>query len=86
MNIEDVKEWMEIADNDFDSAILLNESVRKHYEIICYHCAQTVEKHIKGYLISKNIIPQKTHESNTPGKAGGLFLGTAQSGCRCLLF
>jgi len=28
MNIDDVKEWIEIADNDFDSAILLNEAVR----------------------------------------------------------
>jgi len=24
MNIDDVKEWIEIADNDFDSAVLLN--------------------------------------------------------------
>jgi HEPN domain-containing protein len=62
MNSEDVKEWMEIADNDFDSAILLHESARKHYEIICYHCAQAVEKYIKGYLISKDIVPQKTHD------------------------
>jgi HEPN domain-containing protein len=44
MNIDDVLEWIEIADNDFDSAILLNEAVRKHCEIICYHCAQAVEK------------------------------------------
>ena len=62
MNSEDVKEWMDIADNDFDSAILLNESPRKHYEIICYHCAQAVEKYIKAYLISQNIVPQKTHD------------------------
>ena len=62
MNIEDVKDWLEIADSDFDSAILLNESARKHYEIICYHCAQAVEKYIKGYLIFKYIVPQKTHD------------------------
>jgi HEPN domain-containing protein len=62
MNSEDVKEWLEIADSDFDSAILLHESARKHYEIICYHCAQAVEKYIKGYLISKDIVPQKTHD------------------------
>jgi HEPN domain-containing protein len=62
MNIDDVKEWIEIADNDFDSAILLNEAVRKHHEIICYHCSQAVEKYLKGYLVSMNIVPKKTHD------------------------
>jgi HEPN domain-containing protein len=62
MNIEDVLEWIEIADNDFDSAMILNKAVRKHYEIICYHCSQAVEKYLKGYLVSQSIIPLKTHD------------------------
>ena len=62
MNIDDVKEWIEIADNDFNSAILLNEAVRKHHEIICYHCSQAVEKYLKGYLIYMDIEPKKTHD------------------------
>ena len=62
MNIEDVKEWFMIADSDFDSAKILNEAVRKHYEIICYHCAQAAEKYLKGYLIFKDIEPKKTHD------------------------
>ena len=62
MNTADVSEWIEIADNDLDSAILLNEAIRKHCEIICYHCAQAVEKYLKAYLIYKNIIPKKTHD------------------------
>ena len=62
MNIEDAAEWIQIADNDFDSAKLLNESIRKHYEIICYHCAQAVEKYLKGYLNCNNVIPEKTHD------------------------
>jgi HEPN domain-containing protein len=62
MNSDDVKEWIEIADNDFDSAILLNEAVRKHNEIICYHCSQAVEKYLKGYLVSMDIVPKKTHD------------------------
>jgi HEPN domain-containing protein len=61
MKIKDVIEWIQIADDDFDSAKILNESVRKHYEIICYHCAQAVEKYLKGYLSYHDIIPQKTH-------------------------
>jgi HEPN domain-containing protein len=61
MNIDDVKEWFRIADTDFDSANLLNVSVRRHFEIICYHCSQAAEKYLKGYLIYRGIIPQKTH-------------------------
>ena len=62
MSIDDVKEWIEIADNDFDSALQLNEVVRKHNEIICYHCSQAVEKYLKGYLVSIDIVPKKTHD------------------------
>jgi HEPN domain-containing protein len=61
MNIDDVKEWIEIADDDFDSAEILNKAFRKHNEIICYHCAQAVEKYLKGYMEYKDIVPEKTH-------------------------
>ena len=61
MNTEDVMEWIKIAEDDFDSAEILNQASRKHYEIICYLCAQTVEKYLKGYLEYKDIIPEKTH-------------------------
>ena len=63
MDIKDVIEWFMIADEDFDSAKILSEAVRKHKEIICYHCAQSVEKYLKGYLTYNNIIPKKTHST-----------------------
>jgi HEPN domain-containing protein len=62
MHSKDVIEWLRIADDDFDSARILNESVRKHSEIICYLCAQAAEKYLKGYLIWNDIIPEKTHD------------------------
>ena len=62
MNIDDVKEWIKIADDDFDSARILNEAVRKHYEVICYLCAQATEKYLKGYLTYRDVIPEKTHD------------------------
>jgi hypothetical protein len=37
MNVDDVWEWLRMADDDFDSAKILNESARKHREIICAH-------------------------------------------------
>ena len=65
MKIKDVMEWMQIASEDLHSAKILNDAyydkMRKPFEIICYHCAQAVEKYLKGYLAYNDIIPQKTH-------------------------
>ena len=40
----------------------MNNQVRKPIEIICYHCAQAIEKYLKGYLVYCGIIPPKTHD------------------------
>ncbi|GHV77972.1 hypothetical protein AGMMS49942_27930 [Spirochaetia bacterium] len=61
MEIEDVMEWIQLADDDLDSAKILNEALRKHNEIICYHCAQSTEKYLKAYLTWKDTVPEKTH-------------------------
>ena len=61
MNIKDVKEWFMIAEKDFESANVLNNTFRKHNELICYLCSQAVEKYLKGYLIYNGIIPERTH-------------------------
>jgi HEPN domain-containing protein len=61
MEIEDVSEWIQLADDDLYSARILNGAVRKVYEIICYHCAQATEKYLKAYLTYQDIIPEKTH-------------------------
>jgi HEPN domain-containing protein len=61
MKIDDVKDWIQIADDDFDSAKILNDAERKHFEIICYLCAQATEKYLKGFLSYIDIIPEKTH-------------------------
>jgi len=61
MKIKDVIEWIQIAEDDLYSAKTLYGQVRKPYEIICYHCAQSTEKYLKGYLSYNDIIPEKTH-------------------------
>ena len=62
MKINDVKEWLQIADEDLFSAQLLNkEIVRKPNEIICYHCAQAIEKYLKGFLTYNEITLEKKH-------------------------
>jgi HEPN domain-containing protein len=61
MKIKDVIEWIQIAEDDLYSAQILYEQVRKPFEIICYHCAQSTEKYLKGFLSYNDIIPEKTH-------------------------
>jgi HEPN domain-containing protein len=58
MNNENVKEWLQLADDDLYSAKTLNEANRKPYKIICYHCARSTEKYLKGYLTFRDIIPK----------------------------
>jgi len=62
MDIEEVREWFRLADNDLYSAKILDEAVHKPYEVICYLCTQAVEKYLKGFLVYNDIIPQKTHD------------------------
>ena len=58
-----LKEWMEFAEMDFLTAKHLYEHMYpKPLEIICYHCHQTVEKLLKGVLISRGVTIEKTHD------------------------
>lgn len=58
-----VREWMDFADMDYQTAIHLDETMYpKPLEIICYHCQQAIEKMLKGALVSCGIKVQKTHD------------------------
>lgn len=48
------QEWFEKGSHDIDEAKL---SFREGgwTDIICFHCQQTAEKHLKGFLVSKGI-------------------------------
>ena len=61
MNLEEVKEWFEIAEEDLYSSQVLNNNHRKPLEVICYLCSQSIEKLLKGFLVHSNIEPPKTH-------------------------
>jgi len=43
-------EWFNIADADLSSAEYLRGMSPAPLEIICYHCQQSAEKYLKGYL------------------------------------
>jgi len=54
--------WFEYAENDLEAAKILSLQVKPKYEIICYHCQQSAEKALKGFIASKNGKLQKTHD------------------------
>jgi len=59
---EAAKEWFKIAESDLSSAAFLQEMRPTPVEIICYHCQQSAEKYLKGFLSLKEEEIQKTHD------------------------
>ena len=58
-----IKEWMDFAEMDYLTAKhLYGNMYPKPLEIICYHCQQSIEKLLKGVLISKGVTVKKTHD------------------------
>ena len=55
-------EWFEFAKRDLESAKFLLNMYPKPVEIICYHCEQSAEKYLKGYLIKHDNKVEKTHD------------------------
>jgi len=56
-----VKEWLDFASRDINSAKYLLGMLPVPLEIVCYHCEQAAEKALKGYLIYQNVEPPRTH-------------------------
>lgn len=61
-NYEIYNEWFEFAKRDLESAKFLVNMYPKPIEIICYHCEQSAEKYLKGYLIKNNNKIERTHD------------------------
>jgi HEPN domain-containing protein len=60
---EILQQWFDKGKDDLRSAEYLSTM---HYltpdEIICYHCQQSAEKYLKGFIYSHDIEPDKTHD------------------------
>lgn len=63
-NLTSAKEWLRFAKMDLMSAEYLIKMHPVPIEIICYHCQQSAEKYLKGYLILHGMNPPKTHDLN----------------------
>lgn len=54
MDNKDVaEEWFKVAETDLASAEYLQGMRPIPIEVICYHCQQSAEKHMKGFLALK---------------------------------
>ncbi|MDR3329456.1 MAG: HEPN domain-containing protein [Prevotellaceae bacterium] len=61
-DLEFVQGWLRYAHNDLISARHLCENIYpQQIEIACYHCQQSAEKVLKGYLYFKDEEPPRTH-------------------------
>jgi len=60
---EILQQWLDKGRDDLRAAEYLS---KMHYptpdEIICFHCQQSAEKYLKGFLFSYDIEPEKTHD------------------------
>lgn len=59
---EVLKEWLEIAKVDLESARFLQKMRPIPLEIICYHCQQSAEKYLKAFLFYNNHKIIKSHD------------------------
>ena len=51
MDTDKYNEWFAMGDKDLRSAKILFDHDADN-EIVCFHCQQTLEKYLKGYLIA----------------------------------
>ena len=59
---ERLKDWIEKADHDLETAMVINQYIHDYSDTLAFHCQQAVEKYIKC-LLEKNSIPfKKSHD------------------------
>ena len=54
--------WFKKADNDLKNAKAVIEVEEPPTDTICFHCQQTAEKYLKGFLAYHNIEFEKEHD------------------------
>jgi HEPN domain-containing protein len=57
-----ILEWLIKARHDLDSARVISEQLPDYYDMIAFHCQQSIEKSIKAYLILLDIEFKPVHD------------------------
>ncbi|MTI96711.1 MAG: HEPN domain-containing protein [Firmicutes bacterium] len=73
-NVAQAQQWQRFAAMDLKSAEYLLNMHPVPVEVICYHCQQSAEKYLKGYLVLNGINPPKTHDLDELCKNCGSLL------------
>jgi HEPN domain-containing protein len=61
MPADDVKLWLEKADED-ERTVAILKAAGGPWSVAAYHVQQAAEKHIKAALVAAGIAPPKTHD------------------------
>lgn len=56
------QEWFTFAEADLLSALFLQDMRPAPLEIICYHCQQSAEKYLKGFIALNGAELLRTHD------------------------
>lgn len=59
---EKAKEWFRKGDNDLKAAEIIIKEAHPPTDTVCFHCQQSVEKYLKGYLTKKRQEFLKSHD------------------------
>ena len=62
VNTKEAQEWQRLADMDLRTAEYLKNMKPLPIEIICYHCQQSAEEYLKGYIVFCGMAPPRMHD------------------------
>jgi HEPN domain-containing protein len=63
MSVETAKGWLRKAESDLLSADNNLRAAQIPFDVVCYHCQQATEKHLKALLVFLDVHPPRTHDS-----------------------
>jgi len=55
-------QWIEKADHDLGTALVIREHLPEYYDTIAFHCQQAVEKYLKGWMVFNNMEVPRIHD------------------------
>lgn len=62
MSVEKAKAWLRKAESDLLSADNNLNAAQIPFDVVCYHCQQAAEKHLKALLVFLEVQPLRTHD------------------------
>jgi HEPN domain-containing protein len=62
VNEQRLRDWIEKADHDLGTAILINQHIPDYSDTLAFHCQQAVEKYIKCLLEKNSIQFKRSHD------------------------